>query len=177
MDLGDFNPFKYGVEEKCIFLQFPDDTIIIGESSSDNLWSLKVLLRGFELVSGLRINFVKSNVFGVNVGDWIMNSGTTFLDCKKGVIPFSFLGIVVGENPRRRKILLKFINNIKSRLSSWKGRNICIGGRVTLINAVLNEMPSFTLSFYKAPSFVLKEIRSLISNFVWCGNVNKRNIH
>lgn len=83
----------------------------------------------------------------------------------------------MGENPRSRKVWLKIINNIKSRLSSWKGRYISIGGSVTLINAVLNAIPSFTLSFYKALVLVIKEIRSLISNFICCGNVNKRCIH
>ncbi|XP_058722795.1 uncharacterized protein LOC131594631 [Vicia villosa] len=135
--LGDFKPFKYGEEEKVEILQFAEDTIILGEPSSDNLWSLKVLLRGFETVSG----------------------------------------IVVGANPIRRKVWLKVLNNIKSRLSSWKGRNISIGGKVTLINAVLNAIPSFALSFYKAPGLVIKEIRSLIISFLWRGNANRRCIH
>ncbi|XP_058733400.1 uncharacterized protein LOC131605010 [Vicia villosa] len=177
IDLGDFKPFKYGEEEFMDILQFADDTAMLGEASSDNLWSLKVLLRGFEQISSLKINFSKSNVFGVNIGDWLMNSTTSFLACKKGIIPFSFLGIVVGENPRRKKVWKKAIDNIKNRLSSWKGRNISIGGRVTLINAVLNAIPSFTFSFYKAPTKVLKEINRLESNFLWSGNVNKRSIH
>ncbi|XP_058741687.1 uncharacterized protein LOC131614077 [Vicia villosa] len=150
VDLGDFKPFKYGEEEVVDILQFVDDTIILGEPSSDNLWSLNVLLRGFEFVSGLRINFTKSNVFGVNVGEWFLNSATYFLGCQRGLVPFSFLGIVVGANPRRRKFWLKVINNIKSRISSWKGRIIYIGGRVTLINAVLNAIPLLLLSFFKA---------------------------
>ncbi|XP_058725678.1 uncharacterized protein LOC131596972 [Vicia villosa] len=106
-----------------------------------------------------------------------MNTATTFLACKKGNTPFLFLGILVGANPRSRKVWDKVINNIKSRLSSWKGRNISIGGRVTLINAVLNAVPSFTLSFYKALGMIIKEIRSLLSNFLWSSNANKRSIH
>ncbi|XP_058763724.1 uncharacterized protein LOC131637156 [Vicia villosa] len=129
VELGDFNPFKYGVVE------------------------------------------------GVNIGDWLMSSAATFLACKKGNIPFSFLGIVVGENPRRKKVWKKVIDNIKNILSSWKGRNISIGGRVMLINVVLNAIPFFTFSFYKAPTKVLKEIKGLQSNFLWSGNVNKRSIH
>ncbi|XP_058741679.1 uncharacterized protein LOC131614069 [Vicia villosa] len=148
---GDFHPFIFGEEENMDILQFADDTIIIGEPSSDNLWSLKVVLRGFELVSMLKINFSKSNVYGVNVGDWFLNSVTHFLGCKRGAVPFSFLGISVGENHSRRRVWSRVINKIKIRLSSWKGKFISIGGRVTLINAVLNAIPTFLLSFYKAP--------------------------
>src|SRR4051812_29441321 len=57
VEMGDFKPFKYGEKEYVDILQFADDTIILGESTSDNHWNMKVLLRGFEIVSGLGINF------------------------------------------------------------------------------------------------------------------------
>ena len=44
----------------------------VGEANWDNVVVLKALLRGFEMVSGLRINYAKSQ-FGVIGGDvnWI----------------------------------------------------------------------------------------------------------
>ncbi|XP_058761431.1 uncharacterized protein LOC131634822 [Vicia villosa] len=177
IEVGDFQPFKYGEDDFVDILQFADDTVIIGEPTSDNLWSMKVILRGFELVSGLKINFHKSNFFGTNIGDWLYSSATSFLSCKKGSFPFKFLGIWVGERANKTKVWKDVVNNIKARLSVWKGRNISIGGRVTLIGSVLNAIPIFTLSFYKAPSKIIKEIRGLLSNFLWNGNANKRSIH
>lgn len=47
VDIGDVRPFKFGKEEFIDIVQFTEDTNIIGDSSSDNLWSLKVILRGF----------------------------------------------------------------------------------------------------------------------------------
>ncbi|XP_058749655.1 uncharacterized protein LOC131622635 [Vicia villosa] len=177
VELGEFKPFKFGGGEVLDILQFADDTIMLGEATTDNLWSLKVVLRGFELVSGLRINFVKSNVYGVNVGEWFLNTATFFLGCKRSVIPFTFLGIPVGGNHRSRRMWVRSIQNINNRLSVWKGKSISIGGRVMLINAVLNAIPSFMFSFFKAPSLVIKEIRGLIANFLWGGCKEKRCIH
>ncbi|XP_058775212.1 uncharacterized protein LOC131649467 [Vicia villosa] len=177
VEVGDFQPFKYGEEDYVDILQFADDTVIIEEPTCDNLWSMKVILRGFELVSGLKINFHKSNFFGINIGEWLSTSATSFLSCKKGSFPFKFLGIWVGERANKTKVWKDVVTNIKSRLSKWKGRNISIGGRVTLIGSVLNAIPIFTLSFYKAPSMIIKEIRGLLSNFLWNGNANKRSIH
>ncbi|XP_058775262.1 uncharacterized protein LOC131649520 [Vicia villosa] len=145
VEVGDFQPFKYGEEDYVDILQFADDTIIIGEPTCDNLWSMKVILRGFGLVSGS--------------------------------FPFKFLGIWVGERANKTKVWKDVVTDIKSRLSRWKRRNISIGGRVTLIGAVLNTILIFTLSFYKAPSMIIKEIRGLLSNFLWNGNANKRSIH
>jgi hypothetical protein len=48
-------------------LQYADDTLLIGEASVTNLWTLKAILRGFEMASGLKINFWKSCLLGVNV--------------------------------------------------------------------------------------------------------------
>ncbi|XP_058746851.1 uncharacterized protein LOC131619813 [Vicia villosa] len=142
VEVRDFKPFKFVEEDYVDILQFADDTVIIGEPTCDNLWSMKVLLRGFEL--GLfRLN---SLVFGL-------------------------------EKVLVRRVWKDVVTNIKSRLSMWKGRNISIGGRMTLIGSVLNVIPIFTLSFFKSPSKIIQEIRGLLSNFLWNGNVNKRCIH
>ncbi|XP_058767209.1 uncharacterized protein LOC131640851 [Vicia villosa] len=177
VEVGDFKPFKYGEEDYVDILQFADDTVIIGEPSCDNLWNMKVLLRGFKLVSGLKINFHKSKFFGIHIGEWLSYSATSFLSCKKGTFPFKFLGVWVGEGANKRRAWKEVISNIKARLSMWKGRNISIGGRVTLIGSVLNAIPIFTLSFFKAPNKVIQEIKGFLSNFLWKGNVNKRSIH
>jgi hypothetical protein len=38
-------------------LQYADDTLCIGEASVENLWTMKAILRGFELASGLKVIF------------------------------------------------------------------------------------------------------------------------
>lgn len=47
VDLNEFIGFS--VNEEIVFdiLQIGDDTLILGESSWSNLWSVKVILRGF----------------------------------------------------------------------------------------------------------------------------------
>lgn len=55
--------------------------------------------------------------------------------------------------------------------------NLSMGGRIMLINIVLNAIPIYSLSVYTYPVKVLKEIRRFQSNFLWHGNENKRTIH
>jgi len=50
-----------------IDLQYVDDTLCIGVPTVDNLWTLKALLSGFEMTSGLKVNFHKSSLIGINV--------------------------------------------------------------------------------------------------------------
>ena len=52
--------FVWEREVPADVLQYADDTIFFGEASMENVKTVKVILRSFELVSGLRINFAKS---------------------------------------------------------------------------------------------------------------------
>ena len=54
-------------EVEVSFLQFADDTLFFCEESWSNVVIMKSILRGFELASGLKINFHKSRLAGVNV--------------------------------------------------------------------------------------------------------------
>jgi hypothetical protein len=53
-----FTGFKVGNTGLSVsHLQYADDTLFIGEVSLENLWSVKAILRSFELASGLKVNF------------------------------------------------------------------------------------------------------------------------
>ncbi|MCI26984.1 RNA-directed DNA polymerase (Reverse transcriptase), partial [Trifolium medium] len=60
---------------------------------------MKAILRWCELVSGLKVNFSKSRLFGVNVACNFMEGAVSFLHCKLGSLPFVCLGLPVGANP------------------------------------------------------------------------------
>ncbi|GAU32897.1 hypothetical protein TSUD_393180 [Trifolium subterraneum] len=79
---------------------FADDTILMREDTWDNIQTIKTILRSFELVSGLKINFVKSKIYAINVDERLLAAGSSFLSCRSEAIPFKFLGIPVGANPR-----------------------------------------------------------------------------
>ncbi|XP_058776285.1 secreted RxLR effector protein 78-like [Vicia villosa] len=52
VEVGNFKPFMYGDNDGVDILQFADDTIIIGEVSCDNIWNMKVILRGLNWFPG-----------------------------------------------------------------------------------------------------------------------------
>jgi hypothetical protein len=57
-NLGRFKGSPIGRNPVVIsHLQYADYTLCIGEASVENLWTLKAILRGFEMASGLKVNF------------------------------------------------------------------------------------------------------------------------
>jgi len=55
-------------------------------------------------------------------------------------IPFKYLGIIIGGNPRRVSFWDHVIDRIKHRLLKWKGRLLSMAGRVCLIKFVITSL-------------------------------------
>jgi len=159
--------------EVCI-LQFTDDTIFLCEDSLNNVVTLKVILRGFELASSLKINFHKSKLAGINVQSNVFACYTKTLNCTQMGISFKYLGLEVGKNPRKKQFWEPVINKIKARLSVWKGRFLTMAGRICLINSVITAILLYYLSLFRAPDPLYKRITSIQRRFLWgWGSVNK----
>ena len=77
-------------------LQFADDTLIIGEKSWLNVRSMRAVLLLFEEMSGLKVNFNKSMLTGVNISDSWLAEASMVMNCRTGSIPFLYLGIPIG---------------------------------------------------------------------------------
>ena len=63
-------------------LQYANDTIFFGEVDQRNFFTIKTILRLFELVSGLKVNFHKSNFGDIRVEDRIVDHFANILNCK-----------------------------------------------------------------------------------------------
>ncbi|KAF5812976.1 hypothetical protein HanXRQr2_Chr03g0092801 [Helianthus annuus] len=83
---------------KISHLLYADDALFVGEWSKDNYHNLARLLRCFHLSSGLKVNFSKSKVFGVEVGNDDISKMASVLGCERGLLPFTYLGLLVGSN-------------------------------------------------------------------------------
>jgi hypothetical protein len=170
-----FHPFLMGGEGLPVsLLQYADDTLCIGKATMENLWSLKALLRGFEMVSGLKVNFWKSCVMGINVSNEFLGMTSNFLNCRRGRTLFKYLGLPVGANPRNMSTWEPMLNVIRGRLGSWGNKYVSLGGRIVLINAVLNAIPIFYLSYMKMPLKVWRELVKIQRVFLWVG-LTKQN--
>ncbi|MCI03681.1 RNA-directed DNA polymerase (Reverse transcriptase), partial [Trifolium medium] len=91
-----------------------------------------------------------------------------------GHTPFKYLGLPVGANPRKFATWEPMVNAIRGKLSAWGNKHVTLGGRIVMINAVLNAIPIFYLSLLKMPVKVWKEIVKIQRTFLW-GGLSKRN--
>ncbi|KAL6510920.1 hypothetical protein OROGR_022044 [Orobanche gracilis] len=169
-DMGILKGINFRVDNTDLnHLFFADDALIMGEWSRENLQNTARILRIFYLCSDLRINIHMSNLFGVGTQDEEVDSMLEVLGCREGVFPFVYLGIKVGAKMTRIGSWEPVLSTIKKRLTGWKAKHLSIGGRVILIKAVLENLPIYYLSLYKAPKAVIESMEKIMRRFLWAG--------
>ena len=155
-------------------LQYADDTILFMDHDLDKARNLKLLLYAFEQASGLKINFHKSEVFCFGNAQEHLGHYTELFGCNAGNFPINYLGIPVHYKKLRNSDWKKVEERLEKRLSSWKGKHLSIGGRLTLINSVLSSLPMYMMSFFSLPKGVLKKLDYFRSRFYWQGDEHKK---
>jgi hypothetical protein len=137
-------------EVRLTHLQFADDALIIGEKSWLNVRARRAVLLLFEEVSGIRVNFHKSLLTGVNISESWLTEVASVMNCRRGSVPFVYLGLPIGGDSRRLSFWKPVIDRIVGRLSSWKNKFLSFGGRLVLLKVILSSLPVYFLSFFKS---------------------------
>lgn len=159
---GVYNGIKIGNEQlQLSHLQFADDTLFLGEWSFRNALNLMALLQNFELASGLKINLHKA----------------AGLHYSTSSLPFTYLGLPVGANMKRVASWREVVVKMEKSLSRWKQKILSIGGRLTLVKSVLNILPLYFFSLFRATASTMQNLEKLSLNFFWgLSNSNRKII-
>ena len=105
--------------------------------------NMKLILSTFEQLSGLKINFHKSEIFCFGKARDHEAYYSQLFGCKVGSFPFRYLGLPMHTRKLNNKDWQMIENRIEKRLSGWKGKMLSVGGRLVLINLVLTSLPMF----------------------------------
>ena len=119
------------------------------------------------MVSGLKINLHKSNLFDVGVSDHIAQELAVLTGCRAAKLPFIYLGLPVGDSMSRSQGWRVLVDKMKERLSRWKLQLLSIGGRMTLIKSVLGSLGTYYKSLFRLPLNICTELERLRSRFFW----------
>ncbi|KAK3206947.1 hypothetical protein Dsin_020993 [Dipteronia sinensis] len=169
---------RFGLNgEHITHLQFTDDTIVFLKPKIEYLINLKRILRCFEMISGLRINFQKSYIARVVKLGMMENEWADSLRCKVTNLPICYLRLPLGANPNKKSFWDPVVQKIEKRLAPWKMRCLSKGGRLVLIQSVLASMPTCFMSIFKMPVGVAKKLEKLQREFFWGDGVLKRKIY
>jgi hypothetical protein len=151
-------------------LQYADDTILFLEHDIAKAVNMKLILAFFEQLSGLKINYHKSELYCFGKAVEVRDQYRNIFGCEIGSLPFKYLGIPI----HYRKLLNKEWKTVEDRfdgkLGAWVAKMLSYGDRLVLINSVLTSLPMFLLSFFEIPKGVRKRLDYYRSRFFWQSN-------
>lgn len=151
--LGNFN-----VGQCVLNLNFADDTLIFLQADLQMIEALKILLIGFENLSGLKINFSKSEIVPLNLIEEEGQQIAAILGCKLVSLPITYLGLPLHWKKLGINDWNILIGKMEKKLDCWKGKLLSICGRVILLKFVLCDMPIYWLSIFRVPNKVKRRI-------------------
>ena len=161
--------FAYLIPGGISHIQYADDTVIMIDGSEQSTVNLKLILYCFEWLSGLKINFHKSDVYVFGESQDRKEEVANMLNCRFGEWPMKYLGPPISEHRVGSTSFAGLVDKMRKRLDPWKGRNLSLGGRLILTNSCLSSLPMYTIGFYLLPKMVHAEMDQIRGNFFWQG--------
>lgn len=160
---------------KITHLSFADDLLIFTDGSLASVQQVLMVLREFELRSGLKVSMEKTSFFSSGLTDQETQLIQATSGMKMGTLPFRYLGVPLDSKKLNLVSCEPLIQQIKAKFSSWSVKSLSFSGRLLLIKTVIAGITTFWCSSFILPKACIKRINSMCSVFLWKGDVESRN--
>jgi hypothetical protein len=115
------------VDDGLSTLQYADDTILFMENDLEEAKNMKLLLCAFEQLSGLKINFHKSEIFCYGNARELGREYSEIFGCDMGNLHFRYLRIPVHHRKLQNSDWKEVEEKFQKRLSGWKEKMLSVG--------------------------------------------------
>jgi mannosylglycoprotein endo-beta-mannosidase len=110
--------------------------------------NLKFILIAFEILSGLKINFLKSEVIVMGAPPSEQARVAQALNCKDGKFPLTYLGFPMSDRTLTMADWEGLIGIVGHHVDPWQGKFMSSAARLTLINSSLSSLTTFTMGLF-----------------------------
>jgi hypothetical protein len=163
---------------KISHLFFADDSIIFCKASKDEATQLKEIFEEYQRISGQMINMDKSEMtFSPLIHNNIKHEFQAVLPLTITDTIVKYLGMPTQIGQSKQAGFNFILDKIKNKLKGWKERFLSFAGRSTLINAVIQAIPTYIMSCFLLPKTMCDRIEQAICKFWWGSTTNQQKIH
>jgi hypothetical protein len=107
-------------------------------------------LRNFSDSTRLKVNYNKSFLVPISIDEDRALHLAQFVGCQVGAISFAYLGLPLGTARPSVEEFLPLLQRIEGRMMGLS-KLLIYQGRLTLVNSVLSELPTFYMCDLKIP--------------------------
>jgi ribonuclease HI len=149
-------------------LFFADDSVLFCKASPQEWGNIQAIMESYEKASGQKLNRDKTSLlFSKNMINTVKDSLANMV----GVTPTNcfekYLGLPSMVGKSRAASFASIKGRIWDRINGWKEKFLSHAGKEVLMKAVLQAIPTYTMSVFKLPKTLCQGINSLLSKFWW----------
>ncbi|XP_057791044.1 uncharacterized protein LOC131008167 [Salvia miltiorrhiza] len=138
---------------------------------------ISTIMERYEVVSGQKVNLEKSTIFfsgGVTPDLRLELANLLGVQCQgqRG----SYLGIPSSVGRSKVEIFQMLVDRTRKKSKDWKRRFLFGAGKIVLIKAVLQAIPTYLMSSFAIPKQICQRLNSVAANFFWGQKLDERRI-
>ncbi|XP_060965141.1 uncharacterized protein LOC133034132 [Cannabis sativa] len=154
-------------------LLFADDTLLFTIASPSYCDALKEALTMYNLATGQRVNYSKSSIlFSPNTPPSVRSYFFESLNLEQGPFISKYLGVPQCFGRSKKSSFDFLLQRVSSQLSVWNEKLFSKAGKEVLLKAVIQAIPSYTMSCFRLPASTCQKIEKLMAQF-WWGSMGK----
>uniref|UniRef100_A0A803Q3X2 Reverse transcriptase n=1 Tax=Cannabis sativa TaxID=3483 RepID=A0A803Q3X2_CANSA len=155
---------RYGLSVSHLF--FADDSLIFMDADMESCQRFKGLLYLYSAASGQLVNYHKSKVcFGRNVAREARQQLASFMGVREVENHGKYLGLpsFVGRN--KKEFLDQIKNKVWAKMKGWKSSMFSMAGKEVLIKAVVQAIPTYTMSCFRLSKKTISSIHRMAARW------------
>jgi hypothetical protein len=153
------------VEGGVTHLQYADDTIIFLDLDEQSIIYTKFLLYCFEDMSGLKINYDKSEIFVLGSNQEEELKIAEMFNCNVGKLPLKYLGIMVDNKHMNVSDLSYIHQKVEKRVPTWQSAGLSSGGKMILVESCLSSILIYSMGIYRLQDEIHQKMDTARANF------------
>ncbi|CAH9145483.1 unnamed protein product [Cuscuta epithymum] len=146
---------------------YADDLMLFSRGDTTSIQILTQALEDFGNISGLRVNYDKSNIFLGGNAYYDLDTILELVDFKIGTFPVKYLGVPLAPLKLSVAQYAPLLESITTFINAWSIKSLSYAGRVELIKSVIQGVHSFWLHMFPIPNVILDRITSICRIFLW----------
>ena len=147
------------------------------QASKESAIALRAILTRYEEVSGQIINKEKSSTtFSRRAPMEVKRMVHDELQIQKEGGVGKYLGLPEHFGRKKKDLFSSLVDRIKQKAMGWSNRYLSAAGKLVMLQSVLSPIPSHSMTCFKLPVSLCKQIQSAFTRFWWDDNKGTRKM-
>jgi hypothetical protein len=152
------------VEGGLSHLQYANDIVIFLALEEQSILHTKFLLYCFENMSGLKVNYQKSDVIVVGGSEEDQSNVAVLFNCNIGNLPMKYLGVMISDKHMSSSDVDYVHLKVEKKLPTWQSVGLTSGRKAVLIQSCLSSIPNYTMGIYMLQDEIHQKMDSARAN-------------